>query len=91
MSFIRPIYKITTEMNTLSSGNLNVELSALEREDEIGQIASAVQIFKNNAIAKQELEQKDKAENERKLSRAKEIENLILIFENETSNFFGNI
>ncbi len=89
MSFIRPIYKITTEMNTLSTGNLNVELSALEREDEIGQIASAVQIFKNNAIAKQELEQKDKAENERKLSRAKEIENLILIFENETSNFLG--
>ena len=46
----RPIQRITTEMNTLAKGDSSVAISATEREDEIGHMAKAVLVFKNNAI-----------------------------------------
>ncbi len=46
----RPIQRITAEMNTLAKGDSSVAISATEREDEIGHMARAVLVFKNNAI-----------------------------------------
>jgi len=46
----RPIQRITTEMGILAGGNTSAAISGIERQDEIGQMAQAVQVFKNNAI-----------------------------------------
>jgi methyl-accepting chemotaxis protein len=46
----RPIQRITTEMGILAGGNTSAAISGTERKDEIGQMAQAVQVFKNNAI-----------------------------------------
>ena len=89
MGFVRPIHNITDEMTRLSSGDLGVEVSALTREDEIGKIALALQIFKDNSIEKKKMEQREKEESERKSQRASKIDDLILKFEKETSNFMN--
>ena len=51
-----PIKAMTEAMETLAEGNLDTEIPALNKEDEIGQMANAVQIFKENAIRVREME-----------------------------------
>ena len=43
----RPIVRITRTMNTLSSGDMSVDIPGVGRGDEIGQMAAAVQVFKD--------------------------------------------
>jgi methyl-accepting chemotaxis protein len=51
-----PLQRMTVAMNDLASGNLAVEVPGVGRNDEVGEMAKAVEIFKSNAIARQTLE-----------------------------------
>jgi methyl-accepting chemotaxis protein len=44
----RPVRRMTEAMRALAAGNLQVAIPARERHDEIGQMARAVQVFKEN-------------------------------------------
>ena len=55
---------MTTAMRKIADGDLTAEIPALGRTDEIGSMAKAVQVFKDNAIEKQRLEAAAKAEAE---------------------------
>ena len=46
----RPIMRMTAAMRDLADGNLDVEVEAGERKDEVGQMARAVAVFKDSAI-----------------------------------------
>ena len=49
-SATRPIEALTETMAQLSSGDLAVDIPALDRADEVGRMAHAVAVFKRNAI-----------------------------------------
>ncbi len=51
-----PIKRITNVMSGLAAGDVGVIVPALDRKDEVGQMARAVQTFKENAIEKTHLE-----------------------------------
>jgi methyl-accepting chemotaxis protein len=51
LSLARPIQNLTHGMNRLASGDLGFEIPGLGRVDEIGAMAAAVQVFKDNALA----------------------------------------
>jgi methyl-accepting chemotaxis protein len=51
-----PISRMTDTMNRLSRQELNVEIPSVGRRDEIGAMAGAVQVFKDNAIERVRLE-----------------------------------
>ncbi|MEQ9607924.1 MAG: CHASE3 domain-containing protein, partial [Kiloniellaceae bacterium] len=51
----RPVVSMTQAMNMLAAGNLNAEIPARGRKDEVGAMAEAVQVFKENAIKVKEL------------------------------------
>ncbi len=57
----RPILAITRAMRDLADGDLTVNLPAYQRSDEVGQMAQAVAVFKENAIRAGQL-QADHAE-----------------------------
>lgn len=63
-----PVVSMTEAMKHLASGNLDTEVTGQERGDEIGDMSSAVQVFKENAIRTRELE----AEQEAQKGRAEE-------------------
>jgi methyl-accepting chemotaxis protein len=68
---IRPIAEMTSVMKGLAGGDLDVPVPALSRGDEVGAMARAVQVFKENALRVQSMEQekaglKLKAEGDRK-------------------------
>ncbi|WP_188913383.1 cache domain-containing protein, partial [Aureimonas endophytica] len=54
-SISRPVAGLTQVMRRLSSGDLGVEVPALGRRDEIGAMASAVQVFKEAGLEKRRL------------------------------------
>jgi methyl-accepting chemotaxis protein len=46
----RPIVAMTRTMSELAAGDIDVVIPAIERRDEVGQIAKAVEVFKKSAI-----------------------------------------
>lgn len=55
-SIVRPVKAMTGAMSELAAKNLDVPVPALENRDEIGEMAQAVQVFKDNMIRATELE-----------------------------------
>jgi len=73
---VRPITGITAAMERLAGGDNTVEIAGAARKDEIGLMAKAVQVFKDNAIAmeKMRVEQEEiklQAETEKRRSLVK--------------------
>ena len=60
----KPLLAMTAAMRRLSAGDTSVVIPAMGRKDEVGQMAVAVQAFKDAAIAKQRLEDEARAQQE---------------------------
>jgi methyl-accepting chemotaxis protein len=56
----RPLQHMTAAMKEVASGRLDIDLPGIGRQDEIGEMAQALEVFKNNAIARQALEAEQK-------------------------------
>jgi methyl-accepting chemotaxis protein len=56
----RPVKRMTEAMKRLADGDRSIVVPALERRDEIGQMAAAVQVFKENAVRIEELSTRHK-------------------------------
>jgi len=70
-SIATPLVRMTGSMRQLAEGDLETEIPARDRRDEIGEMSTAVQVFKDNAIRNKELEaeqeeQKRRAEKEKR-------------------------
>lgn len=59
--FSRPLMQISGNMQKLAGGDLDVPVEHTSRGDEVGVIARAFEIFKNNAIEKKQLEEQQEA------------------------------
>ena len=69
----RPLTRMSRSMAALAGGDLTVTVPSLSRGDEIGEMAQAVQVFKENAFEKRRLEEdnvaaKRRAEDEKRQS-----------------------
>jgi len=64
---VRPVNALSDTMMVLADGNLEVNIPNADRNDEVGDMAKSVQIFKDNAIERRniEIEQREKEEQER--------------------------
>ncbi|CAK0767969.1 Methyl-accepting chemotaxis protein Amb2333 [uncultured Gammaproteobacteria bacterium] len=49
-SITRPIHQLTAAMRRLAGGDHELDIPAIERRDELGEMAAAVTVFKTNAI-----------------------------------------
>jgi len=51
----QPLVRICATMRLLAEGDSSVQVPTIERKDEIGDIAAALQVFKHNALEKQRI------------------------------------
>ncbi|AYG70060.1 methyl-accepting chemotaxis protein (plasmid) [Rhizobium sp. CCGE531] len=58
---VRPVRRLTETMATLAGGNLDVDVSGSERGDELGAMARAVEVFKQNGIKVREMNAQEAA------------------------------
>ncbi|GGH06117.1 hypothetical protein GCM10007036_00370 [Alsobacter metallidurans] len=65
-----PLRRTTDAMGQLAQGDLSVAVPYLERRDEIGAMASALQVFKDNGLRMRELEAQERAAAAERAARA---------------------
>lgn len=84
----RPAIAMSAAMRELAQGNFGVQLPGLDRFDEIGQMARAVEEFKIQAIASAERETSEREAKSRELAatRRGELHNLARSFEAAVGN-----
>jgi methyl-accepting chemotaxis protein len=80
-----PLDSMAGAMSTLASGNNAVEIPALGRKDEIGNMAAAMQVFKDNAIRADQMAAEQRAESEAKVRRAEALERRTATFDRSVS------
>jgi len=73
LGVIRPMTQMTGVMARLAGGGLDIEIPSLNRADEVGAIARAVQVFRESALRVQAMESEQaglklKAEEDRKVA-----------------------
>ncbi len=56
----KPLSGMVETTRALAGGELEIDIPSRQRRDEIGQLAGAVQVFKNNALRVQEMEAEQK-------------------------------
>ena len=88
-SIVRPLQKSTSEMLMLAEGDKSFEISGLNLNDEIGDIASALQTFKENAIAQDEMAAKEMEMVTQREERTKRIEDLVARFETDSNEILS--
>jgi methyl-accepting chemotaxis protein len=81
-----PIQRMTAAMQRLAAGDGDGEIPALERQDEVGTMAAAVVVFKENAQKAQALEAQRREEETRKTARQERIEAHIAAFERKVGD-----
>jgi methyl-accepting chemotaxis protein len=67
-----PMARLRERMASLAAGETQAEIAGLDRKDEIGQMAEAVAVFRDNALERHRLEQE--ADDNRSLSEKERIE-----------------
>ena len=80
-----PIGRLKETMGELTKGNLETEVYGLDYKNIIGEMADAINIFKENAIQVQKMQSEQKAEQEIKQKRAETIDELLKIFDQEST------
>ncbi|MCZ8045049.1 MAG: MCP four helix bundle domain-containing protein, partial [Beijerinckiaceae bacterium] len=72
-----PIVATTQAMNELAKGNLDTTIRHADREDEIGTMAKALEIFRESLVKVRALEEQERAAAARRLARAQSMEAVV--------------
>jgi len=81
---VRPLGGMTGAMSRLAQGELEVAVTGVERRDEVGELARALQVFKDNALEARRLAAEQAAATDAQVRRAQALDGL-------TRRFEGNV
>lgn len=84
----RPLRSLTTAMTELAAGNVAVEVGYGDRRDEIGAMASAIQVFKENRMTADRLASQQQDEQAHKEQRQKTIGSYVVAFDESAKTLF---
>jgi len=90
-SVAMPIQSITSSMRRLADQDLTIAIAETGRKDEIGAIADALQIFRDNMIEAERLRSERLAEQEKRLERSRRVEALIADFDRSISRVITTV
>jgi methyl-accepting chemotaxis protein len=87
----RPIVVTTEEMGRLAHGDTTFEIHGRDRKDEVGRMANAVQVFKENMLHNVALEEQVRAEQAREKERLQRQEGSIRKFDERVCNLLAKV
>ena len=90
-SLLKRLTRMSTTMGALAKGDAEVELGFQPGPDEIGEMARAVEIFRENEVERRRLESETAAERAMKEKRSAAIETLIQAFEDASSQALDQV
>ncbi len=87
----RPIGAMTGAMRRLAERDLSVAIPITGRGDEIGAMAAAVQVFKDNMIATERMAEAEEAASRAKAERAARLEQIVRQFQEDAATAVGSL
>ncbi len=90
-SIAAPIVDMTAAMQEMANGNKQVPIPTHDAEDEIGDMAKAMRIFKESMIRAEQLEAEARVDQERQLTRSRERERLTGDFDVAIRHIIDNV
>lgn len=92
LSVVRPVNGMTNAMTQLAKGDFAVDIPAKDQTDEIGQMAQAVQVFKENGLQMETLrKQQEEAQQRSDAEKKKLMDDLANRFETEVSSIVESV
>ena len=88
---IGPLNHMSASMQHLASGVTDLKISFLDRKDEIGLIARSVEVFRENAIKREELQRDQDRSHQEERARIEDMTRLIQAFREAASQVLGNL
>lgn len=79
----RPLAAITREMMRLAKGDLDIALPGIEKQDEIGALTRALQVFRKNAQTALQVRREQDAERAAREARHHKVEDFIASFDEQ--------
>ncbi|XSC47071.1 methyl-accepting chemotaxis protein [Bradyrhizobium sp. RDT10] len=83
---IRPLTAMTAAMQRLAGGDMSIDVPALARADEVGEMARSVAVFRDNAIRANALATEQRTEQEKKEHRQQAMETLTQGFDRNATS-----
>ena len=90
-SIARPVLMMEVAMSRLAAGDLTVEIPGLHRADEVGLMAKAVGVFRDNALAMEEFRVRQQAEQAAKELRGQKLETLVASFDSDVGAIIQSV
>ncbi|GJE17303.1 methyl-accepting chemotaxis protein [Methylobacterium marchantiae] len=90
-SIVRPMNRLSRTMDALAAGRTDVTLAEAERTDEVGEMARAVLVFRDNAIERERMQAEQEADRAQKMRRAEMLNQLIHGFETSITGVVSGI
>ena len=75
-----PLSRLQRSMERLAAGDTDSRIEALQRTDEIGDMSRAVEVFRENAVARARLEDDQRRETETRVAREAKLRDLVSRF-----------
>ncbi|WP_157231061.1 methyl-accepting chemotaxis protein [Kiloniella laminariae] len=82
-SLTGPIRLITDVTTRLSEGNKDVDIPAVDNLDEVGEMARALLVFKENLIERERIEEEQEVQRKERETRALRLEELAKVFDSD--------
>lgn len=82
-SITKPLSNLTANMRRLADNDLSINIEASKRADEIGDMTKAMEVFKENAIARRDADEREKEAVIAREERQKRIDARIAAFRND--------
>jgi methyl-accepting chemotaxis protein len=90
-SIVRPIGRMTSAMARLAEGEIQQDIPAVDNKDEIGDMARAVLVFKQNAFERTRLEEEQRREQGRREEQMRRMEQLTVDFNKRAEEVAGSV
>lgn len=88
---VGPVRALTTEMMRLAEGDTSMVPAGLDRSDEVGDMARAVEVFRDHMIRADRLAEEQRREQEARAARAARIESLTADFDSAVSALLDTV
>mgnify|MGYP006269262867 CR=1 FL=1 len=85
------ISRVTKNMSELANGNLDLQIDGTDRKDEIGDMARALQVFKDNAVERKKMQEKEEERQKEQIERAERLEKSVQEFEHHVESMIGSL
>lgn len=90
-SIIRPLAHVESAMKQLAGGDHHMEIPEIDRQDEVGNMARALAVFKDNALTMDHLRAEEEAANRQRIARAEHMDQLTHSFDEKVRGIIQNV